>query len=61
MKKKAYIKPELDIVLVATQSMIAASLPSSPGGTPSIGIKADPFDEVDDLTDFDSEINGLLW
>lgn len=62
MKKKAYIKPELDTVLVATQSMIAASLPSSPGGsTPGIGIKADSFDEVDDLTDFDSEINGLLW
>ena len=66
MKKKAYIKPELDIVLVATQSMIAASLPSSvPGGFPGLGggggIKADSFDEVDDLTDFDSEINGLLW
>ncbi len=66
MKKKAYIKPELDIVLVATQSMIAASLPSSvPGGFPGLGggggIKADPFDEVEDLTDFDSEINGLLW
>ena len=60
MKKKAYIKPELDIVLVATQQF---NLPSSPGGsTPSIGgIKADPFDEVEDLTDFDSEINGLLW
>lgn len=59
MKKKAYIKPELDIVLVATQQF---NLPSSPGGsTPGIGIKADSFDEVDDLTDFDSEINGLLW
>lgn len=66
MKKKAYIKPELDIVLVAPQSMIAESLPSSvPGGFPGLGggsgIKMDSFDEVDDLTDFDSEINGLLW
>ncbi len=59
MKRKEYIKPELDIVLVATQQF---NLPSSPGGsTPGIGIKADPFDEVEDLTDFDSEINGLLW
>ncbi len=58
MKKKAYIKPELDIVLVATQQF---NLPSSPGGnTPGIGIKANPFDE-EDLTDFDSEINNLLW
>ena len=65
MKKKAYIKPELDIVLVATQSMIAASLPSSvPGGFPGLGggggIKAESFDE-DELIDFDKEINGLLW
>lgn len=68
MKRKEYIKPELDIVSVATQSMIAASpLPSSvPGGFPGIagggGIKANPFDEeIEDLVDFDSEINGLLW
>lgn len=67
MKRKEYIKPELDIVSVATQSMIAASLPSSvPGGFPGIGggggIKANPFDEeVEDMVDFDSKINGLLW
>ena len=63
MKRKEYIKPELDIVSVATQSMIAASLPSSvPGGTPGIGggIKAEVFDE-DELIDFDKQINGLLW
>ncbi len=60
MNKKVYIKPELDMVSVATQSMIAASLPSSPGGTPGIGIKANPFDE-DELMDFDKEIDGLLW
>jgi hypothetical protein len=40
--------------------MIAASLPSSPGGTPGIGIKAEVFDE-EELIDFDKEINGLLW
>ena len=50
MKRKEYIKPELDIVSVATQSMIAASLPSSPGKTPGIGIKAEVFDE-DELID----------
>lgn len=60
MNKKVYIKPKLDMVSVATQSMIAASLPSSPGGTPGIGIKANPFDE-DELMDFDKEIDGLLW
>ena len=60
MNKKVYIKPELDMVSVATQSMIAASLPSSPGGTPGIGIKANPFDE-DELMDFDKELDGLLW
>lgn len=61
MKRKEYIKPELDIVSVATQSMIAASLPSSPGKTPGIiGIKAESFDE-EELIDFDKEINGLLW
>ena len=60
MKRKEYIKPELDIVSVATQSMIAASLPSSPGGTPGIGIKAESFDE-EELIDFDKQINGLLW
>lgn len=65
MKRKEYIKPELDIVSVAAQSMIAASLPSSvPGGTPGIGggggIKAEVFDE-DELIDFDKQINGLLW
>ena len=60
MQRKEYIKPELDIVSVATQSMIAASLPSSPGGTPGIGIKANPFDE-DELMDFGKEIDGLLW
>ena len=60
MNKKVYIKPELDMVLVAFQSMIAASLPSSPGGTPGIGIKANPFDE-DELMDFGKEIDGLLW
>lgn len=60
MNKKVYIKPELDMVSVATQSMIAASLPSSPGGTPGIGIKANPFDE-DELMDFGKEIDGLLW
>lgn len=65
MKRKEYIKPELDIVSVAAQSMIAASLPSSvPGGTPGIGggggIKAEIFDE-DELIDFDKQINGLLW
>ena len=59
MKRKAYIKPELNIVLVATQQF---NLPSSPGGsTPSIGgIKAEVFDE-DELIDFDKQINGLLW
>ncbi len=64
MNKKVYIKPELDMVLVAPLSMIAASpsLPSSPGGKPGIGIKANPFDEeADDLVDFDSEIKSLLW
>ena len=60
MNKKVYIKPELDMVSGATQSMIAASLPSSPGGTPGIGIKANPFDE-DELMDFGKEIDGLLW
>ena len=59
MKRKAYIKPELNIVLVATQQF---NLPSSPGGsTHSIGgIKAEVFDE-DELIDFDKQINGLLW
>jgi hypothetical protein len=60
MKRKEYIKPELEIVSVATQSMIAASLPSSPGGTPDIGIKAESFDK-EELIDFDKQINGLLW
>ena len=62
MNKKVYIKPELDMVLVAFQSMIAASLPSSvPGGTPNVnGIQANPFDE-DELMDFGKEIDGLLW
>ncbi len=62
MYKKVYIKPELDMVQVAPQSMIAVSLPSSvPGGTPNVhGVKANPFDE-DELIDFDKEIDGLLW
>ncbi len=62
MNKKVYIKPELDMVQVAPQSMIAASpsLPSSPGGKPGIGIKANLYDE-DELIDFDKELNGLLW
>ena len=66
MNKKEYIKPVMDVVNVAPLSMIAESLPSSvPGGFPGIGggggIKANPFDDVEDLTDFDSQINGLLW
>ena len=67
MNKKEYIKPVMDVVNVAPQSMIAGSpLPSSvPGGFPGIGggggIKANPFDGVEDMTDFDSQINGLLW
>ncbi len=58
--KKIYIKPAIDIVVVSPLSMIAASLPSSPGGTPGIGIKAESFDE-EELIDFDKQINGLLW
>ena len=66
MNKKEYIKPVMDVVNVAPLSMIAESLPSSvPGGFPGIGggggIKANPFDDVEDMTDFDSKINGLLW
>ena len=66
MNKKEYIKPAMDVVNVAPLSMIAESLPSSvPGGFPGIGggggIKANPFDGVEDMTDFDSQINGLLW
>lgn len=63
--KKIYIKPVMDVVNVAPQSMIAASiaasLPSSPGTPPGIGIKANPFDDEEELIDFDSQINGLLW
>ena len=65
--KKIYIKPAIDIVVVSPLSVIAGSpLPASvPGGFPGIGggggIKANPFDDVEDLTDFDSQINGLLW
>lgn len=66
MNKKEYIKPAMDVVNVAPLSMIAESLPSSvPGGFPGIGggggIKANPFDDVEDMTDFDSQIKGLLW
>ena len=65
--KKIYIKPTIDVVVVSPLSVIAGSpLPASvPGGFPGIGggggIKANPFDDVEDLTDFDSQINGLLW
>jgi hypothetical protein len=68
MNKKEYIKPVMDVVNVTPQSMIAGSpLPASvPGGFPGLnlgggGIKANPFDDVEDMTDFDSQINGLLW
>ena len=65
--KKIYIKPTIDVVVVSPLSVIAGSpLPASvPGGFPGIGggggIKANPFDDVEDLTDSDSQINGLLW
>lgn len=59
--KKIYIKPTMDVVNVAPQSMIAGSLPSSPGTPPGIGIKANPFDDIEDMTDYDSQIKGLLW
>ena len=63
--KKIYIKPTIDVVVVSPLSVIAGSpLPASvPGGFPGIGggIKANPFDDVEDMTDFDSQIKGLLW
>ena len=65
--KKIYIKPAIDVVVVSPLSVIAGSpLPASvPGGFPGIGggggIKANPFDDVEDMTDYDSQIKGLLW
>lgn len=64
--KKIYIKPAIDVVVVSPLSVIAASLPSEvPGGFPGIGggggIKANPFDDIEDMTDYDSQIKGLLW
>lgn len=59
--KKIYIKPAIDIVVVSPLSVIAGSLPSSPGTPPGIGIKANPFDDIEDMTDYDSQIKGLLW
>lgn len=58
--KKIYIKPAIDVVVVSPLSVIAGSLPSSPGTPPGIGIKANPFDD-EEWTDYDSQIKGLLW
>ena len=68
MNKKEYIKPAMDVVNVAPLSMIAESLPSSvPGGFPGIGggggiAHSDTLHGVEeDMTDYDSQIKGLLW